>query len=136
MKKLSLKLVLVFISLLAVSCGSGSSLEITALQCEKLNDPLGIDTTSPHFSWHLDSEVQGAAQTAYQIVVASNEKLLSEEKADLWNSGKMASESSNWVLYRGDALKPGSFSYWKVRVWDQKGKFRHGANRPVSVLVC
>lgn len=122
MKKLSLKLVLVFVSLLAVSCGSRSSLEITALQCEKLNDPLGIDNTSPHFSWHLDSEVQGAAQTAYQIVVASNEKLLSEEKADLWNSGKMASESSNWVLYRGDALKPGSFSYWKVRVWDEKGE--------------
>lgn len=122
MKDTTLKLLWVFVSLLAVSCGSRSSLDITGLQCEKLNNPLGIDNTSPHFSWILHSEDLGAEQTAYQILVASEEKLLSEGKADLWNSGKIESEQSNWVTYKGDALKSGSFSYWKVRVWDEKGK--------------
>lgn len=122
MKDTTLKLLLVLISLLVVSCGSRSSLDITGLQCEKLNNPLGIDNTSPHFSWTLHSEDLRAGQTAYQILVASEEKLLSEGKADLWNSGKIASERSNWVMYQGNALKSGSFSYWKVRVWDQKGK--------------
>lgn len=122
MKDTTLKLLWVFVSLLAVSCGSHSSLEISGLQCEKLNNPLGIDNTSPHFSWKLHSEDRGAGQTAYQLLVASEETLLSEGKADLWDSGKISSERSNWVTYQGNALKSGSFSYWKVRVWDENGK--------------
>lgn len=122
MKDTTLKLLLVLISLLVVSCGSRSSLDITGLQCEKLNNPLGIDNTSPHFSWTLHSEYLRAGQTAYQVLVASDEVLLSEGKADLWDSGKISSERSNWVTYQGNTLKSGSFSYWKVRVWDENGK--------------
>lgn len=122
MKDTTLKLLWVFVSLLAVSCSSHSSLEISGLQCEKLNNPLGIDNTFPHFSWILHSEDQGAGQTAYQVLVASDEVLLSEGKADLWDSGKISSERSNWVTYQGNTLKSGSFSYWKVRVWDENGK--------------
>ena len=78
MKGIYLRLLFVCFSLMAVSCGSRSSLEITCLQCEKLNDPLGIDNVSPHFSWVLSSKDQGARQTAYQILVASDKKYLSD----------------------------------------------------------
>ena len=121
MKGIYLRLLFVCFSLMVVSCGSRSSLEITCLQCEKLNDPLGIDNVSPHFSWVLSSKDQGARQTAYQILVASDKKYLSEDKADLWDSGRIDSEASNWILYQGNALKSKLFSYWKVRVWDGEG---------------
>lgn len=121
MKGIYLKVLFAFVSLLAVSCSTRSSLDVDGLQCENLNEPLGIDNTSPHFSWVLNSKEQGAEQTAYQILVASDKKYLSEGKADLWNSGKMESDKSNGVLYQGSPLSSRSFSYWKVRVWDGKG---------------
>ncbi|MCD7713088.1 MAG: alpha-L-rhamnosidase N-terminal domain-containing protein, partial [Firmicutes bacterium] len=92
---------------------------ISTLQCEDLDNPLGIDNTSPYFSWLLQSDKKNSRQTAYQILVASSEKLLSEGKADLWDSGKTDSEQSVWVLYRGTPLTSKSFAYWKVRVWDE-----------------
>lgn len=52
-----------------ISCKSYSSMEISTLQCEALNNPLGIDNTSPHFSWLLYSDKQNAKQTAYQILI-------------------------------------------------------------------
>ena len=104
MKGIYLKVLFAFISLLVVSCSTRSSLEVDGLQCENLNEPLGIDNTSPHFSWVLNSKEQGAEQTAYQILVASDKKYLSEGKADLWNSGKMESDKSNGILYQGSPL--------------------------------
>ena len=109
------------LSFLLMSCNSYSSLKINMLQCEELDNPLGIDNTSPHFSWLLQSEEQECKQTAYQILVASSEKFLSEGKADLWDSGKTESDESVWVLYQGTPLVSKSLAYWKVRVWDEKG---------------
>lgn len=94
-------------------------MEISTLQCEALNNPLGIDNISPHFSWLLHSDKQNAKQTAYQILVASSENLLSEDKADLWDSGKTESAESVWISYQGTPLKSKSLAYWKVRVWDE-----------------
>lgn len=109
----------IVIALLVISCNSYSPLVISTLQCEDLDNPLGIDNTSPYFSWLLQSDKKNSRQTAYQILVASSEKLLSEGKADLWDSGKTDSEQSVWVLYRGTPLTSKSFAYWKVRVWDE-----------------
>ncbi len=62
MKGIYLKVLFAFVSLLAVSCSTRSSLDIDGLQCENLNEPLGIDNTSPHFSWVLNSKEQGVEQ--------------------------------------------------------------------------
>lgn len=109
------------IVLLVISCDLHASIKISTLQCEELDNPLGIDNTSPHFSWLLQSDKQNCKQTAYQVLVASSEKLLSEGKADLWDSGKKESEESAWILYQGTPLTSKSFAYWKVRVWDEEG---------------
>ncbi len=106
---------------LLISCNSPSALQVGELRCEALVDPLGIDNTSPHFSWILTSNEQGEEQKAYQILVASSEKLLSAEEADLWNSGKVASEQSTGLLYQGKPLVSKDMAYWKVRVWDKEG---------------
>ena len=107
--------------LLMISCTHQTAMQIGQLKCEALINPLGIDNTTPHFSWILTSPNLGEEQTAYQLLVASSEVLLSEDKADLWNTGKVKSDQSIWVLYQGKPLVSKSMAYWKVRVWDSKG---------------
>ena len=61
-------------------------------------------------------------QTAYQVLVASSEKLLKEGKADLWDSGKVASSRSFDVRYGGPPLASLKTCHWKVKVWDGEGR--------------
>ena len=114
----------VSIFLLAVlgACSSHPSLVVKELQCEKLVNPLAIDHTKPYLSWQLETNENAVHQAAYQILAATDEDLLTEEKADLWNSGKVESTESAWVLYQGNELTSKQFVYWKVRVWDGNDK--------------
>ena len=43
-------------------------------------------------------------QTYYEIQVASDSILLAQDKADLWNTGKLKSDVSVMVPYRGKTL--------------------------------
>lgn len=104
------------------ACSSRPSLVVKELQCEKLVNPLAIDQTKPYLSWQLETNENAVHQSAYQILAATDEDLLTEEKADLWNSGRVESPESAWVLYQGDELSSKSFVYWKVRVWDGDDK--------------
>src|ERR1700730_5390703 len=46
------------------------------LQCEAMQEPLGIDITTPRLSWQLRDSRRGARQTGYAIRVASSAELL------------------------------------------------------------
>jgi alpha-L-rhamnosidase len=94
-------------------------LQIDRLRVENLVDPLGIDVPIPRFSWQPVSVVRGERQTAYQIVVASRPEFLKDNKGDVWNTGKVSSDQSVLVEYRGAALRSTATYYWKVRVWDK-----------------
>ena len=74
------------------------------LRCEMLHQPWGIDNTTPALSWKITPGENGLCQTAYQILAASSPELLTEEKADLWNTGKVMSRESLWIPYAGKAL--------------------------------
>jgi alpha-L-rhamnosidase len=91
------------------------------LRCEYLKNPLGIDVRQPRFAWVLAHTERGQRQTAYQVLVASRLDLLIQDKGDLWDSGKTASEDSTQVVYAGKPLASGKTSYWKVRYWDSAG---------------
>jgi alpha-L-rhamnosidase len=99
-----------------------SDVRVMALRCEYLTDPLGIDVVQPRLSWKLESLWRGQKQTAYQVLVASEEKRLVEDKADLWDSGKVASDQSIHVVYAGKPMASRTHCYWKVRVWDRDDK--------------
>jgi len=94
---------------------------ITNLRCEYLINPLGIDAAHPRLSWELQSDERNKQQSAYQVLVASDSALLSEEKADLWNSGKINSNRTNQIPYAGISLHSENECYWKVKIWDEKG---------------
>src|SRR5580704_15832653 len=95
-----LKPVLTIVVLLLTEICS-MAVTVENLRCEYLVNPLGIDPASPRLSWIITSNQRGEMQTSYQILVASSTKLLSEDRGDLWDSGKVPSDESSQVAYAG-----------------------------------
>ena len=128
-RTLSLLILLLPLQLLAIG--------LYDLRCELLHQPWGIDNTTPALSWKITPGENGLCQTAYQILAASRPELLTEEKADLWNSGKVKSNENLWIPYAGKALTSRSVVYWQVRAWDQNDKvggWGQGAHFSVGIL--
>ena len=42
------------------------------MKTEDLINPIGIDEKKPRFSWKLQSKISGTVQTAYRIIVRSD----------------------------------------------------------------
>ena len=97
------------------------SLIVSNLTCEYQVNPLGIDVLQPRLSWQLESDRRGTRQTACRILVAASETALSGASV-LWDSGKVPSDQSIHVTYRGPGLVSGQRVYWKVLVWDETGR--------------
>jgi len=92
------------------------------LRCEYTVNPLGVDVSNPRLFWVDESKQRGQKQTAYQILVASSAENLAKDRGDLWDSGKIASDETIQIPYGGAPLKASQQVFWKVRVWDAKGK--------------
>jgi alpha-L-rhamnosidase len=114
-------LVLVFGLALALPGESKRRLSVTHLLTEWLENPLGIDTPQPHFSWQIQHADRSVSQSAYQIQVASRPELLRDGKADMWDSGRVDSPQSLHIRYEGKPLQSRTTYYWRVRVWDHHG---------------
>lgn len=91
------------------------------LSCEYLANPEGIDAAQPRLGWALASDQRGTSQTAYQVLVSSDEKALMAGQADLWDSGRVPSARSIGVPYGGRPLGSLEACFWMVRAWDNHG---------------
>ncbi|MDR0352025.1 MAG: family 78 glycoside hydrolase catalytic domain [Opitutaceae bacterium] len=98
-----------------------AALTVDGLRCEGMENPLGIDASQPRLGWRLQSDERGDAQTAWQVLVASNAAMLAQDQADYWNSGKVASCQSQHVVYLGRPPASSQQVFWKVRAWDARG---------------
>ena len=107
--------------LVALSVQAAADLHPVDLRCDGQTD-LAVVRAAPELSWRVESASRGQAQTAWQILVASNPQTLAEDKGDLWDSGKMAASRSPFVRYAGKSLAAGQRCHWKVRCWDGDGK--------------
>ena len=103
----------------AMALSNISAMELRDLRCEYRENPLGIEAASPRLSWTMTSEKRGEVQTAYQVLVATTAEVLAEDRGDLWDSGKVASDASAHVPYSGRTLTAAQRVFWKVRVWDR-----------------
>jgi alpha-L-rhamnosidase len=92
-----------------------SQVIVQNLLTENLANPIGIDQLQPRFSWQLTSNQKNILQTAYEINVIAN-------KQNVWSSGKVNSDSSVHVIYKGNPLQSGTKYTWQVRVWDNTNK--------------
>jgi alpha-L-rhamnosidase len=106
----------------AIAREAGPGVTPARLHCEYLVNPLGLDEPRPRLSWVVESDQRAQKQTAYQILVASDEARLTKDKGDLWNSGKVRRGDTTGIAYAGKALKSRQPCFWKVRVWDKDGK--------------
>jgi len=106
---------------------SEAAITPVALRCDYLSTPLGIDAHQPRLSWRLESsfaDARGQRQSAYQVLVASDEANLAADRGDLWDSGKVESAEQLHIPYQGRPLASAERCHWKVRAWD-------GEDRPM-----
>ncbi len=101
---------------------TGKGLAPSYLRCEYLADPLGIDEPAPRLSWIVESGERDQRQTAYRILVSTNEQALKRDRGDLWDTGKVASDDSICAVYHGPTLVSHQHCFWKVKVWDRDGR--------------
>ena len=124
-RMLSLTLVLTMVvGLFAMTASAETNLAPTApteLLMELSDTPLGIESATPGLSWVVNDSDSNEVQTAYQILVATSEEKLTEELADVWNSGKVVSNQSSHVPYGGEPMAANGIYYWTVRTWDKDG---------------
>ena len=106
---------------MSCSAFAANDAELNSLRCEYHNNPLGIDITEPRLSWISQSEKRGWKQSAYQILVASSQENLDQDRGDLWDSGKVEAKQSTQIPYAGKALLSHTPCFWKVKAWDQNG---------------
>lgn len=97
------------------------NLSVAHLRCEYLVDPLGIDERSPRLSWAIESDRRGARQIAFRLRVASSLEKLSAGESDFWDSGRIESNQTTHVVYRGKPLQSRDVCHWEVEVWDEAG---------------
>ncbi len=101
---------------------AANSVEPTNLRVQDNTDQLGIDMPNPSFAWYLDGPERGERQTAYRIIVASNEKKIEANTGDIWDSGKVTSSNQYGVKFAGTALLSNTKYWWKVAAWDKDNK--------------
>ena len=125
----SLRRLIFSFSILLLLCGPMSLVSLAFegsapahLQCEGMEEPLGIDIVHPRLSWHLQDSSRGARQGAYEIRVATSPENLAQDRADVWDSGRVESDQSVNVAYGGPAVESRRRYYWQVRVWDAHGQ--------------
>ena len=119
-RKLVMKKSLLFFVVLQILLVTGyAQTRVDSLLTENRKNPIGIDAAMPRFSWQLINNGRDIKQTAYEINITKG-------KDKVWQSGKVMSDSSVHVAYKGNALQSGTKYTWQVRVWDNSGKPQPG----------
>nr|WP_315242873.1 glycoside hydrolase family 78 protein [uncultured Flavobacterium sp.] len=113
---------IVFLFCLLTSFISNGQISAEHLRCEMTENPLAVNTNQPRLSWQLVSKEFYASQIGYQILVSSSEENLKKDNGDIWNSGRVNSDKNLQITYSGTPLKSETKYFWKVKVWNQKGK--------------
>lgn len=104
------------------SIPSAAKVRIVNATVEMLKNPIGIDCTTPRFSWEIVSPKKDVVQTSYRILVASSQKNLSKNIGDVWDSGLKNSDVSIYIPFKGGNLASRSRYFWKVQVSTNSGK--------------
>ncbi len=95
-----------------------AQVRVDGLLCENRANPVGMDIHQPRFSWKLSADRRNVMQTAYRVEVSTNANF----SGHVWDSGKVKSDSSVFVDYKGQPLLSAKKYFWRVKVWDNAGK--------------
>ena len=108
------------IFLLAFSLVAKAQTVVQNLLVEQKSHPMGIATSTPVFSWQLQSEQRNIKQKGYEILVASSKALLENNVGDIWSSGIIDIDKTQNIAFNGKPLQPNQYYYVKVKVITNK----------------
>ncbi|MGC8991599.1 MAG: hypothetical protein ACP5MD_15900, partial [Verrucomicrobiia bacterium] len=88
---------------LVPAASAAAPVQVTGLRCEYNQNPMAVDAPTPRLSWIIEAPAsqRGVRQTAWQVLVASTEDALKQNKGDLWDSGKTTGDNSVNIEYGG-----------------------------------
>lgn len=98
------------------------SIKTDHLTVEKRKNLLGCDLRVPRFGWQIKSDKNNVRQESYRILVSSTSEKATALEGDVWDSGTVMSDSSQWVGYKGIPLKPDTRYHWRVKVITDQGE--------------
>ncbi len=102
-----------------LSCANTGDIVPDDLRCCGMIAPEGIDF--PLLSWEIKASSAGIYQEAWEIEIASSEKLLVQGDPDVWKSGKQLSGEQFDIKPEGVRLEEATCYYWRVRIWYNSG---------------
>ena len=116
-----LRRVLVAAVALCIVAQAGAGVCIERLTVEGREAPVGLDVSVPRFGWQIVSSERNVLQTAYRIIVASSRERADSLDGDVWDSGWVRSDSSQWVALKSAPLSPNRVYHWRVQVKTNRG---------------
>ena len=87
------------------------SIRVAKLRTNHRVTPLGIDDTSPEFSWQLRTDNRDVLQNSYRIEVATTPSFGDDT---IWNSGRVDSDLPFGARYAGPELASKRRDWWRV----------------------
>ncbi len=118
------KLILLFTvtALFSYSNMNGQSVvQLTGLQSDHLETPIGIDNPNPRLSWKMEDSRPGAKQVSYRVLLDKDSMKVVNGNADIWDTGKINS-GDRLITYAGKQLESFTKYYWKVIGGDLENK--------------
>jgi len=110
----------IFLILLAMPLVGTAKISVTRVLIEGRENPLGINTLKPSFSWQLHSDKFDVQQQAYRIQISKSARFVEQDM--LWDSQWVAAEQSLNLLYQGTPLATGTSYYIRIHVRDNKNE--------------
>ncbi|ANH82563.1 alpha-L-rhamnosidase [Niabella ginsenosidivorans] len=101
---------------------AAQEIAVQQLTCAYAETPLGIDVPHPVLGWELWSAAKNKMQSAYELIVSNEPAAIEKGIGNVWKTGKIKSGNSIGVPYNGASLQSFTRYYWKVRVYDEKGR--------------
>ncbi len=121
-KILTVCLVGFIIGLITLTGCVRQKVELVSLEVEMQENPVGIATPTPRFSWQITSVKNDLQQQSYQIQVARSSKDLANEENLIWDSGIVNDDNSILVSYDGEKLNSREKYYWRLKVVTNQGE--------------
>lgn len=76
------------ILLLALLCSTAGAaaqdFSVVNPRCEYRDEPLGINTLTPRFSWQISARDRGFLQSAYELIVGDDRAAVAAGRGNLW----------------------------------------------------
>lgn len=115
------KRIILLLLLVQVLSTYAQKLTVSSLTTDYNKNPIGWGNRTPAFSWKLISTERNTMQTAFELQVANTIADIREGKNLSWTTGRVTSDQSIHILYKGPALQSRQRFHWRVRVWDNHG---------------